>query len=229
VISLDLALNDLHRLSLEIDGLDRDLAGLSRSGLSIALETEKREELLATLDKRRARRKQYILDQIVRFPPHHDRHSAKLVDFWKNGTFDESVFIMTKFPVGDRSPGDNQLASVIDMARKAIEARGYKARVASDHKYHPLLWDNVELYLAGCRHGVAIVEDRYLKELNPNVAMEWGWMRGMGRDVGFLIEKNFDHLRADWDGLLKDRFDWDQPDTIVSAIAKVLPEFKKSR
>ena len=59
--------------------------------------------------------------------------------------------------------------------------------------------------------GIAIVEDKYVPELNPNVAMEWGWMRALKRSVLFLREESFDHARADWDGLIDYRFKWDDP------------------
>jgi hypothetical protein len=85
------------------------------------------------------------------------------------------------------------------------------------------LWDNVELHLLGCSRGVAIVEDKYTKELNPNVAMEWGWMVGMGRRVLYLVEKSFKHARADWGGLIKEEFDWEKPaDDIKQAVHKFL-------
>ena len=70
-----------------------------------------------------------------------------------------------------------------------------------------------------------MVEDCYKKEFNPNVAKELGWMRAMGRNVLFLIEKKFKHLRADWGGLLSEEFDWSAPDgSIKKAIEKWLPD-----
>jgi hypothetical protein len=62
-----------------------------------------------------------------------------------------------------------------------------------------------------CGRGVAIVEDKYQAEFNPNVAMEWGWMRGLGKNVLYLIEKDFRHLRADTSGLIFENFAWDYP------------------
>jgi hypothetical protein len=84
-------------------------------------------------------------------------------------------------------------------------------RLASDRSYHDRLWTNVQIYMLGCRRGIAIMESRYRQELNPNIAMEWGWMVGMGRSVLYLRENTFQHARADWDGLLHDSFDWDDP------------------
>jgi len=97
---------------------------------------------------------------------------------------------------------------------------GYIARIANEVHYHPILWDNVELYLLGCRRGIAIVEDKYLPELNPNVAMEWGWMRGMGRNVLYLVEKDFKKQRADWGGLIESPFDWTNPGSDIKAAVK---------
>jgi hypothetical protein len=56
---------------------------------------------------------------------------------------------------------------------------------------------------------VAIIENRYKQELNPNVALEWGWMRAMDKDVLFLLEKDFKQFRADILGFIPDTFSWD--------------------
>lgn len=53
-------------------------------------------------------------------------------------------------------------------------------------------------------------------ELNPNVAMEWGWMRAMGKRVLFLREDGFAHGRAYSGGLRTGSFDWDAPEPGVS-------------
>jgi hypothetical protein len=57
-------------------------------------------------------------------------------------------------------------------------------------------------------------------ELNPNVAMEWGWMRGMGRDVLYLVEQDFKRQRADWGGLIECAFDWANPGPDIKAGVK---------
>ena len=73
--------------------------------------------------------------------------------------------------------------------------------------------------------GIAIVEDKYIPELNPNVAIEWGWMTGMGREVLYLREEGFDHERADWSGLINYTFEWKDPKKgIESAVTKFLPK-----
>ncbi len=176
------------------------------------------------------------LRELVCFPPHHSRHQSRLDGFHVKAKYEQSIFIMTKFPDGDTQL-DKQLTAVINAVSKAITECGFSARIASQSDLHPFIWDNVELYLLGCCKAVAIVEDRYKPELNPNVAMEWGWMRGMGRDVLFLVENKFNHHRADWAGLLEHRFSWEKPNAGIDlAIKKWLtgappnkPESKRNR
>src|SRR5207244_2650331 len=147
------------------------------------------------------------LQELIDFPPRHLRHFPLLARFWQDGSYDRSVFLMTKFP----DPADGkalELQRVIEAVSNSIEGAGFIPRIArSPSNYHPGLWDNVELHLLGCRQGVAIVEDRYLSELNPNVAMEWGWMRSMGKPVLFLLENGFSHFRADLGDLASARLD----------------------
>jgi hypothetical protein len=177
-------------------------------------------------DIREYRKKQVAaLEMLERYPQrHHLRHFEKLSQFHQGGNYDASVFIMTKFPEGAAAEA-TQLQKVIDALEQGIKARGYVPRIASGPGYHRWLFDNVELFLLGCSHGVAIVEDKYLPELNPNVALEWGWMTGMGRDVLFLREKTFKHDRADWSGLRNAEFEWAYPEAgITAALGNFLPQ-----
>jgi hypothetical protein len=146
----------------------------------------------------------------LREPPWHSRHQEALRSFYSEGDYESSVFVMTKFPEGDTLK-DEQLRAVIAEVCSALKDRGLVPRVANGALYHEWLWDEVEVYLLGCAKGVAIVEDRYRPELNPNVAMEWGWMRAMGKRVLFLKEAGFAHGRADVLGLVSATFDWDSP------------------
>jgi len=163
-----------------------------------------------------------VLKYYEREPERHFlRHSPKFDDFYKDGSYSENVFVMTKYPVAGE-PGATELQAVIDAVVAGISKRNYKPRVANTALLHRWLWDNVELYLLGCARGVAIVEDKYAAELNPNVAMEWGWMVGMLRDVLFLREANFNHARADWSGLVDSAFDWANP---VAGVEQALNNF----
>jgi hypothetical protein len=168
-------------------------------------------------------------EDLVTFPPHLVRHQPKIGLVNTPATpYEKSVFIMTKYPdmKGAKWAGLNaELDKVIGAVEAAVSGRNYMPRKAIDHGIQAMLWDNVELFLVGCKWGIAIVESKYRKELNPNVTMEWGWMRGMGREVLYLKEKSFNKERADLSGLRVSEFDWDDPvPGIVAGVANFLPK-----
>ncbi len=211
MIDIDDAIAALRVDVLRIAQLERDRLDLLNSQLNPAMKDERDLDLKTDIERQRKRMIQ-VMQQVVEFPPQHTRHGQLLAQFHNVAPFEKSVFVITKFPDPKKAAAlDTQLSAVIQAVRDAVKVCGYVARLASDTQYHPILWDNVELYLLGCSRGIAIVEDKYLPELNPNVAMEWGWMRGMGRNVLYLVEKEFKKQRADWGGLIESQFDWANP------------------
>jgi len=217
MIDLDNALLALRMDILKLFQLEQDRLALLNSPLNPAMKDERDQDLKSDIERYR-RRLVKVMSEVVEFPPQHLRHANLLSQFHNVAPFEKSVFIMTKFPDLKKStPADLQLNAVIKVVKDSVQNCGYSARIASDNQYHPILWDNVELYLLGCRRGIAIVEDKYMPELNPNVAMEWGWMRGMGREVLYLVEKDFKRERADWGGLIQNSFDWVNPEPDIMA------------
>ena len=161
------------------------------------------------------------LESLVRFPPHHVQHFESLKSFWQKSPCNKAVFIMTKFPDGESPEKDAELNRVITAVKAAVSACDYYPRIADeDGDEHAMLWSNVELYLLGCQQGIAIVEDRYRAELNPNVTLEWGWMRAMGRRVLYLVEESFDRARADLSGFIRHPFKWQEPEPRISEAVK---------
>ena len=161
--------------------------------------------------------------RFLRFPPWHARHQPELQRFHKEAPYDKSVFIMTKFPDG-ATEVDEQLRKVVQATKDAVVNNGLNPRIANSAKYHDWLWDEIEMYLLGCSYGIAIIEDKYRPELNPNIAMEWGWMRAMGKRVLFLQEESFSHGRADFGGLRAWKFSWDNPEP---GITQAIQEWAK--
>ena len=217
MIDYDIALRALRSDIVKLAALEQERLDLNNSPYPAAMKDERDRDLLVEIERRRKWLSQ-ILHDLVDFPPYHVRHSKEIDKFHQIADFERSVFIMTKF-VDPKKPTaeDAPLLAVIEAVCAAVVAAGATPRLASDARFHPLLWDNVELYLLGCRRGIAIVEDKVLPELNPNVAMEWGWMRGMGRDVLYLVEQDFKKQRADWGGLIEASFDWADPKPGVDA------------
>lgn len=193
----------LDRLSLLEAQLDRDPLYADHIKRQV---TRVREELTACrVDM------EELVKILLRVPPWHSRHRTALGPFFDDGGFEKSVFVMTKFPEGNEEP-DHKLSALIKLVEDGLAERGYVARLATKARFHDWLWDEVEVHLLGCATGIAIVEDHYRPELNPNVAMEWGWMRAMGRRVLFLREREFAHGRADLGGLRAWDFEWATPE-----------------
>ncbi len=170
------------------------------------------------------------LRELVKYPPHHLKHFDKLHEFYKDDktNYNKCVFIMTKY-CENNSRKDKELQKIIDTVCQIITDIGYIPKLPNRYNYHSSIWDNTEICMLGSSKGVAIVEDKYKPELNPNVAMEWGWMKGMGRNILFLMEKSFKHLRADWEGMRRETFSWDNPEAgirnaIVNWLSSPIPD-----
>jgi len=211
--SIEDAIRQLRELFAKQFELQIQLDGISDQ-VSSAEADEKSLLYLREIRTKKLKIRQYLEDDLLRYPPHHHRrHAEELKKFLSIAPYEQSVFIMTKFPDGNQ-PNDIALKAVIAAVKDAITEAKMVPRIA-EYAYHDWLWDNVELYLMGCARGVAIVEDHYRSELNPNVALEWGWMKGMGKKVFFLMEEKFAHGRADWQGLVSKTFSWGSPDNGV--------------
>lgn len=118
--------------------------------------------------------------------------------------YDRNVFIMMRFDERDRLLGrlDEQL-------RRTLCLHGLVGRRADDRMYarDNQLWTNVCVYMLCCSFGVAVLEDRAKDEFNPNVALEYGFMRALDKRTLLLVDRGFSNLRADVIGTLRESFD----------------------
>lgn len=134
---------------------------------------------------------QFLSDECTRFFADHPK-------------FNQNVFIMTRFDAG------NRLLVELDVElRKALRDRGLNPVRADDRMYMAdrNLWNNVCVYMLCCQQGVAVLENRIAEEFNPNVALEYGFMRALNRRTLLLADSGFRHLRADIIGTLRETFD----------------------
>lgn len=116
--------------------------------------------------------------------------------------YDKNVFIMTWFQAGNPT-----LAALDSSIRSALVRRGLFGHRA-DGRCYPNdrnFWDNVCTYMFGCKLGVAVLEDILQDEFNPNVALELGFMRALGKPTLLLKERRF-KPRADILGTLWEEF-----------------------
>lgn len=104
---------------------------------------------------------------------------------------DRNVFVMMRFLE----------SAQLDEAHAAIKStlarRGFHAMRADDRDYTGELWSNIEVYLTGCRYGIAIFEDIETRDFNPNVSLELGYMLGRRKRCLILKEQHLPDLPAD--------------------------------
>lgn len=152
-----------------------------------------------------------LLEKSQTVPPGLAALKADVERMHLDAPYEHSVFLMTKFP---DAPGASDKDQGLDAITKYIEAAlrpyGLVLRRADQRNYASSnqLWDNVRAHMLGCRYGIAILESRYRDEFNPNVALEYGFMQALGRDVVLFIEEGFNHRRADIIGTLGKNFRW---------------------
>lgn len=145
-------------------------------------------------------------------PPGFAHLASGVQRFREDFSYDRSVFVMMKYPDPNAaSPQDAELLDDIWVSiDHTLNAYGLKARRADKRAYTDQLWENVCIYMLGSRYGLAVLEDRVATELNPNVTLEYGFMKALNRPVALLRDIGFKHDRADLTGKLALPFEIDE-------------------
>ena len=147
-------------------------------------------------------------------------HLASAVQrFREDFEYDESVFVMMKFPDPNAMASEDirLLDEIWVELDRVLSAYGLKARRADKKSYHDQLWENICVHVVGSRYGIAVLEDRIAAELNPNVALEYGFMKALNRQVALVRDIRFKHDRADLTGKLAKPFEIDDQKRLNAA------------
>lgn len=146
-------------------------------------------------------------------PPGYKHLTEYCQNFLKdNPEFSRNVFIMIKF---DKS--NQKLKNVEKEIRSVLTEKGFNP-LRADDKVYPNdrdLWDNVCVYMLCCKQGIAVLENQSKQEFNPNVAIEYGYMRALNKRALLLADKKFPKDRADIVGKLRSTFDMDKPESTI--------------
>jgi hypothetical protein len=117
--------------------------------------------------------------------------------------FGKNVFIAMRF-----RPGKHFIE--IHGAIKAALAKFGLNGLRADDKTYPSdgdLWNNICVYMMGCKFGVCVFEEIDERDFNPNVPLEYGFMRAMNRQVLLLKDMRMPKLPSDMTGKLYRHFD----------------------
>ena len=97
---------------------------------------------------------------------------------------------------------NTQLGSVAQAIRDAGHEAGINVVRADDKEYAPELWDNVAVYMHGCVAGIAVFEEINERQINPNIALECGFLMCQHKPVLLLKDKAMKDLPSDIIGRL---------------------------
>lgn len=137
---------------------------------------------------------------------------------------DRTVFLMMRFRAGQ------QYKDIHEAIRDGFASYGLKVLRADDRDFTGDLWENVCLYMLGCRYGVAVFEEIDLREFNPNVAMELGFMMALNKRCLLLKDQRMSGLPTDVVGKLYRSFDtYRIRETVTEAIDRWAVDMQLSR
>lgn len=141
--------------------------------------------------------------------------------FKDNPKYTKNVFIMTKFDKENLI-----LTEAISELRNTLQSHGYNPLRAEDKMYlsDRDMWNNACVYMLCCKQGIAILENHSKQEYNANVAIEYGFMKALNRQVLLLRDKRFPHDRADITGKETPPFDIECKETIKGPVEIWLKE-----
>ncbi|TKB26481.1 hypothetical protein FCL47_08690 [Desulfopila sp. IMCC35006] len=128
---------------------------------------------------------------------------------------DNNIFLMMRFRGGD------QYTEIHSAIKSELSKFGLRVLRADDKDYTGDLWENVCLYMLGSRYGVAVFEEIDLREFNPNVALELGFMTAQSKRCLLLKDQRMPKLPTDIVGKLYKEFDtYNITKTVTPAVQK---------
>jgi hypothetical protein len=131
--------------------------------------------------------------------------------------YEKNVFVMMRF-----RPAEH-FKKIHSTIVHELAKYGLKAHRADDRVYpeDDDLWNNICVYIAGCKYGIAVFEDFDEREFNPNVPLEYGMMRAWGKRVLLLKEQRMPKLPSDVTGKLYKSFDMMQIEESIKSQIEV--------
>jgi hypothetical protein len=114
---------------------------------------------------------------------------------------DNNVFLMMRFKKGEHYD------EIEKTLRKKFQNYRLTVMRADDKDYTGDLWENVCLYMFGCKYGIAVFEEIDEREFNPSVALELGFMVAHDKRCLLLKDQRMPKMPTDIVGKLYKPFD----------------------
>ena len=134
-------------------------------------------------------------------PSHYTYLEPYVEALLRDNPFENNVFLMVSYA---KTP---QLDEIRKALCNSLLNLGLNPLMAANKSYHPNLWENICVYMLASQFGIAVFEEIEKRELNPNIAIELGFMTALGRRCLPLKEKHMRPLPVNVGGLLSEEFD----------------------
>jgi hypothetical protein len=117
--------------------------------------------------------------------------------------YEYNVFIAMRF---DQS---KQHEIIRDSIKASLSQFGYYSHFADDKTFSEDgdLWNNVCTYMIGCKYGICVFEEINERNFNPNVQIEFGFMRALNKKVLLLKDQRQPKMPTDIVGKIYREFD----------------------
>lgn len=140
---------------------------------------------------------------------------------WKLSDFDKTIFLMMPFQ------SDNNYRTLTATIKQICLKKNFSAiRIDDkDRQFSDRLWDNLVINMLSSKYAIAIYVSEPIVDIltkkdevkffaNPNVALEFGFLKSRGQNILLLKDKN-SPLPSDLQGFLWKEFDIKNPDTTI--------------
>ena len=129
---------------------------------------------------------------VLNIPVGFEDRAGEVEDFIRRtGAYERNVFLI--MPFGSDPDLDNCRAAITSLLR----GRGFNLYRADDQEYTDGLWDNICVYMLGCKYGLAIFKQVSGIPYNPNVGVEVGFMMAHTKRVLILKDVGLPRLPGD--------------------------------
>jgi hypothetical protein len=204
----------------------REPIGVSLPLVALTDDKATRREILAPIVQQLCvQLSQRALIRRLQIPHGYEHFSRYLPAFLADHPdIDSNIFLMMRFRAG------NQYDEIHRTLKSEFANFGLKVLRADDKDYTGDLWENVCLYMLGSKYGVAVFEEIDLREFNPNVAFELGFMTAQNNRCLLLKDQRMPKLPTDIVGKLYKEFDtYNIPKTMQASVQRWCGDLGLSR
>ena len=83
--------------------------------------------------------------------------------------------------------------------------------------------------MKSANYGIAVLENVFSENMNVNVAVEYGYVQGLGKRALLLKDKRFTKIAVDLLGKLWKEFDIDHLETVKKCVENWMVDLKKAK